>query len=217
MTATPPTAPAGRRAFGWSRRMLDRVPTPWLITGGTGAALALTAAFGGLNGVSEPQIPELTVGESFSGSDLLMTVIGVELSDERAGSGVYPDAEKGERVLTVILDVTNEFTAPRTAASGGADSPVVDGITIEGVTTTPPGLARADDGTYGIHLQPDVPVRIVASWVVGAEDVQDGDEVRITLPDSTHGVGQAITMGDYWSDPVIGAYVTAEVDEVEVP
>lgn len=217
MTATPPAAPDGARVRAWARRTLDRVPTPWLITGGTGAVLALTAGFGGLNAVPEPAVPELTVGESFSGSDLLMTVVSVQLSDERPGSGVRPDPDAGERVLTVVVDVVNEFTAPRTAAAGTPDSPVVDGIAIEGVTDAAPGLARADDGTLNIRLQPDVPVRVLASWVVDGDAVHDGDAVRISLPDSTHGVGAAITLGDYWTDPVVGAYVTATVDEVVLP
>lgn len=167
------------------------MPTPWLVTAAGGALLALTAAFGGLNEVPDTPPAELGVGETFVGSDLSMTVLGVALTDTRPMSGLIVDEQAGERVLSVILEVVNEFDLPRVAESPGvAASPVIDGITVVGVTSTQPQLSRDGEGYAPITLQPGVPVRIAASWILTDDSVQPGDELPITLPGATHGVGQ---------------------------
>ncbi|QNA93650.1 DUF4352 domain-containing protein [Microbacterium sp. Se63.02b] len=79
--------------------------------------LATTAVFGGLEAAAVDPTPVVEIGETFAGSDLEMTVLGVELRDElSAESGqtlVFPDEEKGERILVVTVDVTNTFDKPR--------------------------------------------------------------------------------------------------------
>ncbi|MCB8045681.1 hypothetical protein JM654_20610 [Microbacterium oxydans] len=57
-------------------------------------------------------IPDLTIGETFSGSEFEMTVVGVELRDERGMAAIYPDEEKGAP-LVVTVDVVNTFSQPR--------------------------------------------------------------------------------------------------------
>ncbi|MFD5215340.1 hypothetical protein [Microbacterium sp. NPDC058345] len=157
-------------------------------------------------------MPELAVGETFAGSDLEVTVRAVELRDERGDAAVFPDEEKGEKVLIVVLDVVNTFPAPRSAGSGGEPSPTLDGIRVEGVEGAP-ALSR-DDGLTTPILQPDVPAQVIAAWVVGPGDLRAGEQVRLSLPDSTHYVGRSVTSGDYWSDVRIGAWVTADVEAV---
>ena len=228
MTTTPSGAPspgpdpsaarqaeAGARAklLGLARRSIDLVPTSWLVTGAGAALLAVTALFGGLEAAAVDPVPVVAVGETFEGSDLEMTVVGVELRDERSSALVFPDEEKGERVLAVEIDVVNTFSTPRGSATSSKNSAVVDGIRIEGLDDTA-AVSRADDGTGSPMLQPDVPVRLLLAWVVGPDDFHDGDEIRLTLPDSTHRVGQSVVRGDYWDDVRIGATVTARVDEV---
>ncbi len=202
--------------LGWARRSIDLVPTSWLVTGAGAALLATTALFGGLEAAAVDSVPVVAVGEAFEGSDLEITVVGVEVRDERGNALVFPDEEKGERALVVVVDVVNTFSVPRSSAAGRTNSAVVDGIRIEGLDDTA-AVSRADDGTGSPMLQPGVPARLLLAWVVGADDFQEGDEVRLTMPDSTHRVGQSVVRGDYWDDVRVGATMTATIDEVTAP
>jgi hypothetical protein len=208
-------ASARAKVLGWARRSIDLIPTPWLITGAGALLLATTAVFGGLEAAPVDPVPAIAVGETFSGSDLDMTVVGVELRSDRGNTSVFPDEEKDERVLIVTVDVTNTFSSPRASAVGGK-TPLVDGILIDGFDMRP-SVSRADDGTGSPRLQPDVPARLQLAWLVGPDDFHDGDEILLTLPDSTHRVGQSLVRGDYWDDFRVGATVTAPVEEVTGP
>jgi hypothetical protein len=206
---------AGARAkvLGWARRSIDLIPTSWLITGAGAALLATTALFGGLEAAAVDPIPDLTIGETFSGSEFEMTVVGVELRDERGMAAIYPDEEKGERLLVVTVDVVNTFSQPRASGSPAKVSPLLDGIRIEGLDAKGV-VSRADDGKLAPTLQPDVPARVLITWAVGPDDFRDGDEVSLTLPDSDHYVGQSLIRGDYWNDPRVGATLTTTIEEV---
>ncbi len=212
--APPAVAEAATRAASearmtaWARKMTDRVPTGWLISGAGAVLLASTAAFGGLADVPQPKPAELRAGEHFVGSELDMSVVSAALGGKVRGTSLSPDA--GQRTLVVILDVTNEFTKPR---SGGAKDTLA-GIGVEDVVTANFNADRVDDGSAVSYLQPDVPTRVRVAWLVDSADVTAGDEIRVMLPDSTHYVGKLFTMGDYWSDLRTGAYVTVKVDEV---
>lgn len=231
VTSTPPAGPgpqrdpqavvatnAGARAkvLGWARQSIDLIPTSWLITGAGALLLGTTALFGGLEAAAVDPTPSVAVGETFAGSDFEMTVVGVELRDERGEALVFPDEEKGERVLVVVVDVVNTFDEPRPSSDNKAHSPVIEGIRLEGLEERP-AISRADDGTGSPRLQPDVPTRLLLAWLVGPDDFRDGDEVTLTLPDSTHYVGKNIVKGDYWDDVVVGATVTTTIDERGAP
>ncbi|WP_435747625.1 hypothetical protein [Microbacterium sp. PMB16] len=205
---------ARAKLLGWARRSIDLVPTSWLITGAGAVLLAVTALFGGLEAAAVDPIPEVAVGETFAGSDFEMTVVGVELREERGNAAVYPDEEKDERVLVVVVDVVNTFPTPRSSVSGEKPSPVINGIHLDGIDEKP-SISHADDGAGSPMLQPDVPARLLLAWIVGPDDYKDGDEIRLTFPDSTHYVAKNVMRGDYWTDVHVGATVTAEV--VEVP
>jgi hypothetical protein len=142
-----------------------------------------------------------------------MTVVGAELTDDRGQTALFPDEEKGERVLVLTVDVVNTFPSPRGAASLAEKSPVIDGIRVEGLDTKGE-VSRADDGLVAPMLQPDVPTRLLLAWLVGPDDFRDGDEIALTLPDSTHYVGSSVIRGDYWDDVRVGATLTATIDEV---
>ncbi|MGW9157170.1 MULTISPECIES: hypothetical protein [unclassified Microbacterium] len=234
MTTTPPESPAQgqdpavtaanasarAKILGWARRSIDLIPTSWLITGAGAVLLATTAVFGGLEAAAVDPTPVVEVGETFTGSELEMTVVGVELRDElSAESGqtlVFPDEEKGERILVVTVDVVNTFDKPRPSTANGPQSPVLDGIRIEGLDAKGDVL-RADDGKRAPRLQPDVPARMLLTWIVGPDDFHDGDEITLTLPDSDHYVGQSVMRGDYWQDVRVGATLPATIDEVTLP
>ncbi|MBS0023955.1 hypothetical protein [Microbacterium paraoxydans] len=222
MTTTPPegTAPHGRsdaaaaraRVLGWARRSIDLIPTPWLLTAAGALLLAGTAVFGGLEAAAVDPTPEVAVGETYTGSDLELTVVAVELRDDRGQTSVFPDEEKGERVLVVTVDAVNTFHAPRGSTSGAPTSAVVDGIRIDGVEEKGQ-VSRADDGRGSPTLQPDVPARLLLAWLVGPDDYREGDEITLTLPDSTHAVGSRVIRGDYWTDVRVGATLTTSIAE----
>jgi hypothetical protein len=211
-------ANAGSRAkvLGWARRSIDLIPTSWLLTAGGAVLLATTALFGGLQAAAVDPVPELAAGDMFAGSDLEMTVVGVELRSDHGNTSLYPDEEKGERVLVVTVDVVNTFPTPRMSVTGGKKLPMLNGIHVDGIDE-PASVSRADDGRSSPVLQPDVPARLLVSWIVGPDDFRDGEEITLTLPDSTHYVGQSVMRGDYWDDVRVGATVTTTVQEVTAP
>jgi len=193
--------------------MASLIPTPWMLTAGGGVLLAATAAFGGLEEVPPPPTPTVAAGEQYEGSDLQLVVQRIELRAERGTAAVYPDATKNERVLAVIVEAVNTFDRPRSATALSAASPTVDGIRVDGLDAKP-AVSRMD-GSGGTMLQPDVPAHLVLAWLVGPDDLHDGDEVTLTLPDSTHRVGTNVQRGvDFWDDVVVGAVLTATVHEV---
>jgi hypothetical protein len=210
-------ASARAKVLGWARRTVDLVPTGWLITGAGAVLLATTAAFGGLATVPVAPAPELAAGEVYTGSDLEVTVLGVELRDDQGNSAIYPDPDSGEKVLVVTVDVTNRFEKPRSASGGEFDEGSVGAIRVGGIEDDPL-LSYADDGGTATTLQPDVPVRLLLAWRVGTDDFHDGDAVTLTLPASTHRVGDSLLRGtDLWEDPHVGATMTTTVEQVSAP
>ncbi|MFF3027014.1 hypothetical protein [Microbacterium sp. NPDC057944] len=210
-------ASARAKVLGWARRTVDLIPTGWLITGAGAVLLTTTAAFGGLATAPVAPIPELAVGEPYTGSDLELSVVGVELRDDQGNTAIYPDPESGEKVLVVTVDVTNRFEKPRLASGSEFDEGSAGAIRV-GELEDAPFLTYADDGGTATTLQPDVPVRLLLAWSVGPDDFHDGDAVTLTLPASTHRVGDNVLRGtDLWEDPRVGATMTAAVEQVSAP
>lgn len=202
--------------LGFARRSIDLIPTSWLITGAGAVLLGATALFGGLEAAAVEPTPHIAVGETFAGSDLEMTVRGVEVRADRGDLAVFPDVDKGERVLVVTVDAVNTFGSPRAATSLSTPSPVIDGILVDGIDEKA-NVSRVGEGTVSTWLQPDVLTHLELAWVIGPDGFRDGDEIDLTLPDSTHLVGSSVIRGDYWNDVTIGATLTATIDEVTAP
>ncbi|WP_182254726.1 hypothetical protein [Microbacterium esteraromaticum] len=196
------------RAAAWARKMADRIPTGWIITGAGAVLLGATAAFGGLEPASEPVPKELEAGEHFVGSDLDIAVLGAEVGGEVRGAGVVPD--EGEETLIVTLEVTNLFEEPRIALAPHT----LSAVRIDGVEIVRSDAKRIDDGSVLSYLQPDVRTRVRLAWTIDEDAVSPGDEIRIILPDSTRYEGSFVTRGSYWADIQTGAYVTVPVDAV---
>ena len=196
------------RAATWARKMAERVPTGWLITGAGAVLLASTAAFGGLATVPTPQPSELRAGDHYVGSELDMAVLSAGIGGEVKGAGVIPDV--GEKTIVVVLDVTNEYTAPRLARV----KDTLGGIQLDGIETRRFDVNRVADGSGVSTLQPDVPTRVRIAWTVDEKAAAAGDEIRVVLPDSTRFTGSFATRGEYWEDIHPGAYVTVRLDEL---
>lgn len=193
-------------AVAWAKKTADRVPTGWIITGVGALLLGATAAFGGLAPAPQPKPIELSAGEHYTGSQLDMAVVSAGVGGEVRGTGYSP--EPGQRTLVIVLDVTNEFTAPRLARSQDTMGGVgVDGVSLEGVD-----VARTIDGSNVLNFQPGVPTRVRLAWLIDEGDISPGDEIRVVLPESSHYVGSFVGRGDYFTDVRTGAYVTVPVD-----
>lgn len=197
----------------WARAVNDRVPTKWVATIGTTLFLAATAAFGGMAEVAATPTPELKPGETFIGAEMQMSVVSVEVADKRYQSGVSPADDGSERVVSVILDVVNLDEEARQSYTLGSLRSVslIDTTTLK---TAEPSIARVDDGTFNPYLPPDVPVQVVLSWLVDADLLIEGDELRIALPQATEVVGSMVTSGEYLTDITTGALVVASVIDV---
>ncbi|WP_417555093.1 hypothetical protein [Microbacterium sp.] len=219
MTDTPPSTAKEetaeeRTVLTRVRRMTSLIPTPWLITAGGAILLAATAGFGGLATAPVPPTPKVAVGEQYSAGDLTITVHDLELRTERGNALVFPKKDEGEKVLAITVEATNTFHSPRSAESLGEQSPVVDGIRVEGVEGKPT-ISRTDGGGDSM-LQPDVPAQLVLAWIVEPDQLHDGQQLHLTLPHATHFVGTNVLKDqDYWSDITVGATLTAPL--VEIP
>ena len=220
VTATPPAddpsgagagdADAARRAetearsARWARRAADRIPTGWIVTSAGAVLLGATAAFGGLEPAPKPEPIDVETGEHYLGSQLDMVVLSAAVGRPTS------DSDDDARSFVIVMDVTNEHTAPRLASA--ADT--MGGVGVEGLRLGGVEVSRVDDGSSVLQLQPGVPTRVELTWTVEQGAVAAGEEVRVVLPDSTRFEGSFVTRGTYWDDVRPGAHVGVRVDEL---
>lgn len=208
MSESPDAAPVRKRRFEWIHAATDRVPTRWFAGIATGLFLVATAAFGGLATAAPPELEQLEPGEAHVTDQRSLTVKRAVLIDELPEAGVYP--EDGERVLAVIVDVENRWDEPlRTTGLYG----VTVSFSVEGVDD-PRDVARMDDATGLLYLQPNVPAELVYAWAVDADTFADGDALTVTLSDTSLYTGSFVTEGQWWSDPVADARVSLKIEDV---
>ena len=200
---TPP--PKQRR---WVTAVTDRVSTKWLGGIFTAVVLAATAAFGGLATAAEQPLPELVLGDTFTGAGLEMTPTRLLLIDDLDGTGVTP--QEGERLLVVVMDVTNRGDEARSSAAEAS----VAAVRVEGAPDVQPSIARIDDSTLSPWLQPDVPVELVLTWAVPSKEFADGATARIALPTATEFTGTTLIDGTYWDDVAFGAFVSGAFEDL---
>lgn len=194
----------------WVSAVTSRVSTKWIGGAATVLILGATAAFGGLEAVPEPPLPEIGAGDTFTGAGWEMTPQRAVLIDELRETGVLP--KEGERLLVVIMDVTNVDDAARSSAATTSAS--LSEIRIEGAPDVPPSIARYDDSTLSPWLQPGVPAELVLTWAVPTDALEDDDDVRVVLHTATERTGEDYIFGEYWSDVEVGAYATLSVKDV---
>lgn len=188
----------------------DRVPTAWLSGILTAAFLAVAAAFGGLEAVAAPPVATLEPDQTHRNDQLALTVERAVLIDELPEAGAYP--EEGQRVLAVVVTAENVWDRAipahsPTGVSGSIVAPRLD-------ERMPGGVARFDDATPNPWLQPGLPAQLVMTWVIDADELSDGDEVRLEVRDFSLQSGQLILSGQWWGDAVAAATVDLEVTDV---
>ena len=221
MSTPPPNGPATgapRSRFARLQAATDRVPTKWFAAIGTGLFLAVTAAFGGLAPVAAEEKPleQLTVGETHTGAQLAMTVERAVLIDRLSGSGAFPDADKGERLLVLLVRMENRWSEPAIASAfaGLLDATYRRNVVLAGDGAVADGIVREDDQTLDPVLQPGVPALIAFSWVVPGTAYRDGEELTVVLKDAALEHGQMLFSGDYWGTPEPAAHVSVEIEDV---
>lgn len=217
MTAPSNDAPPPSR-FARLRAATDRVPTKWFAAIGTGAFLAVTAAFGGLAPVAavESPIEQLAAGETHTSAQLKITVERAVLIDSLSGAGAYPDEGAGERLLVLLVQMENLWTEPATASdfAGILTATYQNTVALDGVDGHAEGIVREDDQTIDPYLQPGVPALIAFSWVVPGDAYAGGEDLTVVLKDATLEHGELLFTGDYWSTPEPAAHVTIEIEDV---
>lgn len=208
MSETPDATRVPKRRFEWIRAASDRVPTRWFAGIATGLFLVATAAFGGLATAASPELAQLDPGDAHVTDQRSLTVKRAVLIDELPEAGVYP--EDGERVLALIIDIENRWDEPlRTTGLYG----VTVSFSVEGVDD-PRDVARMDDATGIVYLQPRVPAELVYAWPVDADAFADGDTLTVTLSDTSLYTGSFVTEGQWWSDPVADARVSLTIKDI---
>jgi hypothetical protein len=189
---------------------LDRIPTSWATGVLTLAFLTVTAAFGGLAAAAQPALPQLAAGDEHESDQLSLTIERGVLIDEFPEAGVT--VESGQRVLALVVEVENRWTAPLSTVSGESVAAVIRVDELGDVA--PASVARLDDGGLLPWLQPHVPAELVVSWAVDADDFADGDDLLLDLRDLTLQTGQLVTAGEFWSTPVVAAHATVTIEDV---
>ncbi|MCH1881670.1 hypothetical protein [Agrococcus sp. ARC_14] len=199
-------SPAGK---GWLGKAAASVPTRFVTGAVVAVFLVATAAFGGLETVEPTPPTALLAGEQHASEPVALTLQRAVLIDSFPEAGA--SADEGERVLAIVVDAENTWREPLPTLS----TPFTSILRLEALPELQAtSVARFDDGTIGPRLQPGIPVQLVVTWVVPADLLADGDEIRVLLSDHTLTVGQHVTYGESWGDPVAAAVVTMPVDDV---
>jgi hypothetical protein len=140
------------------------VPTRWFVTAGLALFLAASAAFGGLEEADAPPVPQLDVGEAFTGAQLRIAVEDAVLIDAFPEAFITP--ETGNRLLVIRATVENVWDKPVSTISdiGAADNIRPRGIA--DMDDKPLTVAVISDGSPYPSLQPAIPIELAFIWGV---------------------------------------------------
>ena len=211
MTTTSPVTRAARiRAR--AKDLFAKVPTRWFVSSLVALFLAASAAFGGLEEADTPPIPQLDVGESFTGAQLRIAVEDAVLID--AFPEAYITPQPGNRLLVIRATVENVWDKPVSTYSsiGAADNVRPQGV--DGMEDEPLTVAVISDGSSYPELQPAVPVELAFIWEFPDGAISQSDVLQIDLLDKTYAAGGFVTYGERFEDPFVAASVQASVTDV---
>lgn len=176
-----------------------------------GGAIALLAATGGLDTAARPGPAEYAADERFTTSEMRITVERAAVVDQLPGSGVFTDEGSDERVFAVLIEVENLDVDPRLARSDGGLSRV---LTDAGLDDDPEISVYGDLDFSVVTLQPGVPTRLLLAWPVDADQIDDGQEVRLTMPDAEKRES-TLTPGTFvWDALTPSAIVVTEIEDL---
>lgn len=204
------------RDVRWLREMTDRVPTAWLPGILTAVFLGAAAAFGGLEAVAAPPLATLQPGEEHRNDMLSITVERAVLIDALPDAGVYADPEKGQRVVAAVVRAENVWD---TALPGGTSSTTPTGLAGSLIAANldgraPDGVARLDDATTSVWLQPGVPAELVVAWVIDGDELSADDVLELEIRDFTLREGALILEGRWWDTPIVVATMDVPLTDV---
>jgi len=189
-----------------------KIPTRWFVGALLALFLAASAAFGGLEEAKTAPIPQLDVGESFTGAQLRVAVEDAVLID--AFPEAYITPQPGNRLLVIRATVENVWNKPVSTYSsiGAADNVRPRGI--DGMEGEPLTVAVISDGSSYPELQPAVPVELAFIWEFPDGAISQSDVLQIDLMDKTYAAGGFVTYGERFEDPFVAASVEASVTDV---
>jgi hypothetical protein len=189
-----------------------KVPTRWFVTALIALFLAASAAFGGLEEADTPPVPQLGMGEAYTGAQLRIAVEDAVLIDAFPEAFITP--EPGNRLLVIRATVENVWDKPVPTFSsiGAADN--IRPRDVRDMEDEPLTVAVISDGSPYPELQPDVPVELAFIWEIPQGSVSQSDVLRVDILDKTYAPGGLVTYGERFQDPFVAAYVEASVTDV---
>ena len=212
MTPTPPA-----ELLTWQQRAraaFDKLPTRWLVTSVLAVLLALSALLGGLDDAPATPVPKLAPGDSYTGTQLKISVDRAVLIDAFPEQGVTPEVE-GNRLLVISTTVDNVWDGPVRIAEEPNDADSVVPVGVDGLdaAAAPSDILVIVDGTRFRAVQPGVPVELAYVWEVAPDALADGDDITVDILDRLQRKG-FIVYGDVFDDPFVAAHVEVEVEDV---
>ena len=206
---------AGGGRFGWMRAVADRTPARWIAAGVAAVLFAVTAAFGGLATAASSDLAEIEPGTEHRSEQVAIRITQATLHDADESRGIRIEDDQQMLILTMTLE--NLHVRP---VHAGILGDIADAFTVAELEGLEDDLIdshseRVDDGTLSPVLQPNVPVDTEFRYTVEAGRFADGDMLHVTLNDLTLHIGQFVTSGEWFADPVPAARMELPVRYVE--
>ncbi len=198
------------------RSALDPSTAPLWIAVVVALGIALPfIAFGGL-GPAQRTSAQASAGEQVRTSLYAVTILSAELVDEVEEQ--YLEAEPGDRLLVVTLELENLSTVPVGILQtvDGVRSRLVSSSTplldLSGGTASDDPAVWRDGSLAAVVLQPRVPAEVRIAWPVPADSFPDGTAM-LDVYDAEPRAGQVIQSSSAitWRRTEMAAQVSVEV------
>lgn len=206
---------AARRSLRASLLALsDRYPTS--AVGGTilGLFLVATISVGGLHDAKAEEAVTLKQGESFENLAVRFTATKALSLDELPP---LASTKEGKRYIAVAVTAENRFDEPVSLPAGGTGA--MQTLRVEGLPAQATAIARVDDASQSVVLQPGVPEKLVILWQVEAKDWSAKRDVDLHFSTLTRAEGKIVVDGEFWDSPTLSATqrLALEIKDVAPP